>query len=76
MTRDDVTHLQTYADAQATEFDLRTTVAPDVRDGWFVIEVINAAGYSPQRSFRSVVKFENRRQAEHAIDAELLRAQA
>jgi len=76
MTRDDVAHLQAYADAQATEFDLRTTVTADVRNGWFVIEVINAAGYSPQRSFKSAVKFENRRQAERAIDIEILRAQA
>lgn len=76
MTRDDVTHLQVYADAQATEFDLRTTVTADLRDGWFVVEVINAAGYSPERSFRSAVKFEDRRQAERAIDAEIQRAQA
>lgn len=76
MTRDDVTHLQAYADAQATEFDLRTTVTADVRDGWFVVEVINAAGYSPERVFRSAVKFANRRQAEAAIDAEIQRAQA
>jgi len=75
MNRDELTSLQAYADAQSTEFDLRTTVTADVRDGWFVIEVINAAAYSPQRSFKSAVKFESRKQAEQAIDAEILRAQ-
>ncbi len=75
MKRDDITALQAYADAQATEFDLRTTISADRRDGWFVIEVINAAAYSPQRTFRSAVKFEDRRQAERAIDAAILTAQ-
>ncbi len=75
MTRNDLTELQAYANAQATEFDLRTTVTADAREGWFVIEVINAAAYSPQRSFKSAVKFENHRQAERAIDAQILRAQ-